>query len=195
MLQRVGEAGLLKGKTLGIDATTLEANAALRSIVRRDSGEGYDEFLKGLAQASGIETPTRQELVKLDRKRKKKGSNQEWKHPHDPDARITKMKDGRTHLGLETGASGHGSRSGPGRSTTIPTLIEAAENLEQVMPEDGAIKEVVVSQYGDDEGVQSSGPAELCFRAGSRRPEVERRSRRPGCRLRESAESSWRART
>ena len=81
VLQRVGEAGLLKGKTLGIDATTLEANAALRSIVRRDSGEGYDEFLKGLAQASGIETPTRQELVKLDRKRKKKGSNQEWKHP------------------------------------------------------------------------------------------------------------------
>ena len=112
VLQRVGEAGLLKGKTLGIDATTLEANAALRSIVRRDSGEGYDEFLKGLAQASGIETPTRQELVKLDRKRKKKGSNQEWKHPHDPDARITKMKDGRTHLAhkaehavdLETGA-------------------------------------------------------------------------------------------
>ena len=87
VLQRVGEAGLLKGKTLGIDATTLEANAALRSIVRRDSGEGYDEFLKGLAQASGIETPTRQELVKLDRKRQKKGSNQEWKHPHDPDAR------------------------------------------------------------------------------------------------------------
>ena len=72
VLQRVGEAGLLKGKTLGIDATTLEANAALRSIVRRDSGEGYEEFLRGLAQASGIETPTRQELVKLDRKRKKK---------------------------------------------------------------------------------------------------------------------------
>ena len=85
VLQRVGEAGLLKGKTLGIDATTLEANAALRSIVRRDSGEGYDEFLKGLAQASGIETPTRQELVKLDRKRQKKGSNHEWKHPHDPE--------------------------------------------------------------------------------------------------------------
>ena len=98
VLQRVGEAELLKGKTLGIDATTLEANAALRSIIRRDSEEGYEEFLRGLAQASGIETPTRQELVKLDRKRKKKGSNQEWKHPRDPDSRITKMKDGRTHL-------------------------------------------------------------------------------------------------
>ena len=90
-----------------------------------DSGEGYDEFLMGLAQASGIETPTRQELVKLDRKRQKKGSNQEWKHPHDPDARITKMKDGRTHLATQSGTrggsgdrsdcSGHGSRSGPGR--------------------------------------------------------------------------------
>ena len=137
VLQRVGEAGLLKGKTLGIDATTLEANAALRSIVRRDSGEGYDEFLKGLAQASGIETPTRQELVKLDRKRKKKGSNQEWKHPHDPDARITKMKDGRTHLAhkaehavdLETGAivavTVQGADQGD-TTTMVPTLIEAA---------------------------------------------------------------------
>ena len=157
VLQRVGEAGLLKGKTLGIDATTLEANAALRSIVRRDSGEGYDEFLKGLAQASGIETPTRQELVKLDRKRQKKGSNQEWKHPHDPDARITKMKDGRTHLAhkaehavdLETGAivavTVQGADQGD-TTTMVPTLIEAAEHLEQVMPEDGAIQEVVADK-------------------------------------------------
>src|SRR3989304_4233435 len=70
--------GLLSGKTLGIDATTLEANAALRSIVRRDSGEGYREFLTRLAQESGIETPTREELARLDRTRKKKGSNREW---------------------------------------------------------------------------------------------------------------------
>jgi transposase len=90
--------GLLQGKTLGVDATTLEANAALRSIVRRDSGEGYQEFLIRLAQESGIETPTREELARLDRKRKKKGSNREWVNPHDPDAKITKMKDGRTHL-------------------------------------------------------------------------------------------------
>ena len=157
VLQRVGEAGLLKGKTLGIDATTLEANAALRSIVRRDSGEGYDEFLKGLAQASGIETPTRQELVKLDRKRQKKGSNHEWKHPHDPDARITKRKDGRTHLAhkaehavdLETGAivavTVQGADQGD-TTTMVPTLIEAAEHLEQVMPEDGAIQEVVADK-------------------------------------------------
>ena len=87
-----------KGKTLGIDATTLEANAALRTIVRRDTGEGYQEFLKRLAQESGIATPTREQLARLDRKRARKGSNEEWEHPHDPDARIAKMKDGRTHL-------------------------------------------------------------------------------------------------
>ena len=94
----LAEKGLLKGQTLGVDATTLEANAALRTIVRRDTGEGYQEFLKRLAQESGIPTPTREQLARLDRKRAHKGSNEEWEHPHDPDARITKMKDGRTHL-------------------------------------------------------------------------------------------------
>ncbi len=83
ILQRVADAGLLKGKTLGVDATTLEANAALRSIVRRDTGDTYQEFLTTLAQASGIATPTREDLAKLARKRKK-GSNDDWTHPHDP---------------------------------------------------------------------------------------------------------------
>ena len=112
VLQRLVDAGLLQGKTVGIDATTLEANAALRSIVRRDTGEGHEAFLRGLAAASGIPTPTRAELARLDRKRPKKGSNDDWTHPQDPDAKITKMKDGRTHLAhkaehvvdLETGA-------------------------------------------------------------------------------------------
>lgn len=98
VLKLLAEHGLLQGKTLGIDATTLEANAALRSIVRRDDGRGYQDFLTDLAKTSGIETPTRSELAKLDRKRSKKGSNDDWENPHDPDARITKMKDGRTHL-------------------------------------------------------------------------------------------------
>jgi transposase len=112
VLELLAEKDLLKGKTIGIDATTLEANAALRSIVRRDTGEGYQEFLVQLAQESGIATPTREQLAKLDRKRAHKGSNEEWVNPHDPDACITKMKDGRTHLAhkaehavdLETGA-------------------------------------------------------------------------------------------
>ena len=110
--QRLVEAGRLTGKTIAIDATTLEANAAMRSIVRRDTGESSQAFLAGLATASGIETPTREALARLDRKRKKKTSNTDWTHPHDPDAKVTKMKDGRTHLAhkaehavdMETGA-------------------------------------------------------------------------------------------
>ncbi len=90
--------GMVDGKTVGLDATTLEANAALRSIVRNDSGQGYQEFLTELAKASGIDTPSRQDLVKLDKTRKNKASNDDWHNPHDPDARITKMKDGCTHL-------------------------------------------------------------------------------------------------
>src|SRR6516162_8472086 len=98
MLEVLANHGLVDGKTIGVDATTLEANAAMRSIVRRDTGESYSEFLTRLAQASGIETPTQEDLAKLDRKRPNKGSNKEWEHPDDPDAKITKMKDGRTHL-------------------------------------------------------------------------------------------------
>src|SRR5436305_15303892 len=87
-----------RGGRSAIDATTLEASAALRSIVRRDTGESYQDFLTKLAQATGIETPTRADLARIDRNRKKKGSNDDWTHPHDPDAKIMKMKDGRTHL-------------------------------------------------------------------------------------------------
>ena len=154
MLQRLADAGLVKGKTVGIDATTLEANAALRSIVRRDTGESYQDFLTKLAQASGIETPTRADLARMDRKRKKKGSNDDWTHPHDPDAKITKMKDGRTHLAhkaehavdLETGAivgvTVQDANDGD-TTTSIETLIEAAEQVEAVRPDGRGIEEVV----------------------------------------------------
>ena len=98
VLDVIADRGLLKGQTVGVDATTLEANAAMRSIVRRDNGATYDEFLTELARQSGIETPTREDLARMDRKRKKKMSNEEWTSPSDPDARITKMKDGTTHL-------------------------------------------------------------------------------------------------
>ena len=113
VLERLSEAGLVKGKTVGVDATTLEANAAMRSIERRDTGESYDAFVRGLAEASGIATPTRAELARFDRSRKgRKTSNADWMSPQDPDAKIAKMKDGRTHLAhkaeqgvdLETGA-------------------------------------------------------------------------------------------
>jgi transposase len=98
VLGLLADNGLLEGKRIGIDATTLEANAAMRSIVRRDTGASYNEFLTGLAQASGIETPTREDLTRLDRKRKKRTSNKDWKSPVDEDARVAKMKDGSTHL-------------------------------------------------------------------------------------------------
>ena len=161
ILQVLATADLVKGKTIGIDATTLEANAALRSIVRRDSGETYQEFLTRLAQASGIETPTRADLARLDRKRPKKGRNTEWRHPHDPDARITKMKDGRTHLAhkaehavdLETGAVVGVTVQGAdqGDTTTIAeTLTTAAEELEAVATatdgETSVIDEVVADK-------------------------------------------------
>jgi len=139
--QRLVETGLLKGKTVAIDATTLEANAAMRSIVRRDTEETYQEFLTRLAKASGIETPTREDLARLDRKRKKKTSNKDWTHPWDPDARVAKMKDGRTHLAhkaehavdLDTGAIVAVTLQGAdeGDTTTIvETAIAAAEQVE-----------------------------------------------------------------
>ena len=98
VLKILEEEELVSGRTVSIDATTLEANAAMKSIVRRDNGQSYNDYLKELAPAAGIENPTREQLARLDRKRKKKGSNQVWMSPSDPDARITKMKDGRTHL-------------------------------------------------------------------------------------------------
>ena len=133
---------LLKGKTIGVDATTLEANAALRSIVRRDDFRSYEEFLTDLAKASGIPTPTREDLARIDRKRKKKGSNKEWVNPHDPDAQISKMKDGSTHLAhkqehavdMDSGAvvavTLHGGVEGD-TSTIEKTLDAADENLKK----------------------------------------------------------------
>ena len=91
--------GLLRGKTVAIDATTLEANAAMKSIVRKDSGEDWKQYLQGLAKAEGIDNPSEEDLRRLDRGRKdKKVSNEQWESRTDRDSRITKMKDGRTHL-------------------------------------------------------------------------------------------------
>ena len=99
MLGLLEDKGLLRGKSVAIDATTLEANAAMKSIVRKDTGENWKEYLQGLAQAEGIENPTEEDLRRLDRNRPdKKVSNQVWQSPSDPDSRIAKMKDGRTHL-------------------------------------------------------------------------------------------------
>src|SRR5580765_2338881 len=158
--QRLVEVGLLKGKTVAIDATTLEANAAMRSIVRRDTAETYQEFLTRLAKASGIETPTREQLARLDRTRKKKTSNKEWTNPHDPDAKVTKMKDGRTHLAhkaehavdLDSGAivavTVQGADAGD-TTTIIATAIAAAEKVEDAqvdVEEPQALEEIVADK-------------------------------------------------
>ena len=122
--------------------------------MRRDTGEEYDAWLTRLAAASGIATPTRAELARFDRKRKKKGSNDDWTNPHDPDANITKMKDGRTHLAhtaehavdLETGAVvGVTVQDADAGDTTtmVETLITAAEQVEAVLPAAAGITEVV----------------------------------------------------
>ena len=169
VLQVLAEKKLLKGNSIGVDATTLEANAALRSIVRRDTGERYEEFLTRLAKESGIETPTREQLAKLDRRRAKKGSNEDWTHRQDPDARIAKMKDGRTHLAhkaehavdMETGAivavTLHGADEGD-TETIQETVAEAGERITSVVAEaDNSEMARRVSAEGSREVITDKG--------------------------------------
>ena len=137
VLQRLAEHGLLQGDRIGVDASTMEANAALRAIVRRDSGEDYREMLKRLAKESGIATPTADDLIRLDRNRTgKRLSNADWASPSDPEAKIAKMKDGRTRLAykpehavdLDTGAivAAKIHPADQGDTTTLPGTLEAA---------------------------------------------------------------------
>ena len=177
---------MVQGKTLGIDATTLEANAAMRAIVRRDTGEDYNAFLTRLAQASGIETPTAEELARFDRKRKKKMSNEEWTHPHDPDSKIAKMKDGSTHMahkvehavdlgtGAVVGLTLQGAEKGD-TETVVETAITAAEQVEAVLPEGSGVAEMV-----GDKGYHSNetlvGLAAVGVRSYISEPDRGRRS-------------------
>ena len=171
VLKILAEEGLVEGKTVSIDATTLEANAALRSLVRRDNGQKYDDYLKDLAKAAGMENPTREQLARLDRKRKKKGSNKEWKNPHDPDARIAKMKDGSTHLAhkaehavdLSSGALLAITVQGAdqGDTTTIhQTLAEAGDAVAELIEHEVATapaEEPKVNLGGVEEVVADKG--------------------------------------
>ena len=144
VLKLLAERGLVKGERIGVDGSTMEANAALRTIVRRDSGESYRTMLTRMAQESGIETPTAEDLARFDRKRKGKTlSNADWESPTDPEARIAKMKDRTTHLAykpehavdLDTGvvvaAPIHPADEGD-TTTLSPTLEAAARNLDAV---------------------------------------------------------------
>jgi transposase len=184
VLKILVEEGLIQGQTVSVDATTLEANAAMRTIVRRDTGKRYEEYLKELAAAEGMENPTREQLARFDRKRKKKASNRDWKHPYDPDARITKMKDGRTHLAhkaeqavdLSSGAllAITLQPADEGDTTTIDnTLAEAQQAAHQI--NERGVEEVVA-----DKGYHSDAVLKGTEQQGTRSyiPEPDRGRRR-----------------
>jgi hypothetical protein len=168
VLRRVTRAGLLKGKTIGIDATTLEANAAMKSIVRRDTEESYTEYLKHLAEAAGVEASDEAALRRMDRRRKKKGSNAEWVNPHDPQAEITRMKDGGTALAYkaehavdtDTGAivtvTTHGGALGDTTSVE-ETLPAAGEAIVEQIAEPTADGKFTVNAKGFEELVADKG--------------------------------------
>jgi transposase len=171
VLKMLADCDLVSGKTVGIDATTLEANAAMRSIVRKDTKQDYQEFLTELAKASGVETPTREDLAKLDRTRKNKASNEDWENPNDPDAKITKMKDGSTHLAhkaehavdMESGAVLAVTLQGAdlGDTTTmVETVVAATENLREVSDDprtQDKLHEDWMSEAVADKGYHSNG--------------------------------------
>lgn len=182
VLQILARKGLLRGKTLGVDGTTLEANAAMRSIVRHVDGQTYTEFLTDLAKSSGIENPTREDLARLDRQRDKKTSNDDWKNPHDPDAKITKMKDGQTHLAhkaehvvdMETGAVVAVTLQPADRGDTSSvsvSLAETAEVLQAVMTDEAAaaaLSDELMAEVVADKGYHSNAVLEAQERLGLR---------------------------
>jgi transposase len=151
VLEQLAEEGLIKGKTIGVDSTTLEANAAMKSIVRRDTGENYNAYLKRVAEAEGADATDTAALRRMDRKRKKKTSNEDWESPSDGEAEITKLKDGRTALAykaenavdMETGAivavTTHGGAAAD-TATVKETVIEAGVTVAALLkaePPDG----------------------------------------------------------
>ena len=168
VLEQVARAGLLKGKTMGLDSTTLEANAAMKSIIRRDTGETYLGYLKRVAEAEGGAAADAAGLRRLDRKRKKKTSNDEWQSPVDPEAGITKLKDGRTALAykveqavdMETGAivavTTHGGAAAD-PATAGETLCEAGEAVAELIAVRSAEGRFAVQPDGIEEVVADKG--------------------------------------
>lgn len=168
VLERLAHGGLIKGKTIGVDSTTLEANAAMKSIVRRDSGESYNEYLKRVAAAEGVETTDAASLRRMDRKRKKKTSNEDWASPSDAEAEITKLKDGRTALAykaenavdMETGAivtvTTHGGAAAD-TATVEETVIEAGVAVAALVTETTPEGSYAVHPGGVEEVVADKG--------------------------------------
>ena len=168
VLQRLAQGGLIKGKTIGVDSTTLEANAAMKSIVRRDTGESYTAYLKRLAEAEGVDANDPSAVRRMDRKRAKKMSNQDWESPSDGEAEITKRKDGRTALAykvenavdMETGAivavTTHGGATAD-TATVKATVIEAGIAVASLIAEKTAEGKYEVHPGGVEEVVADKG--------------------------------------
>src|ERR1700694_3989147 len=168
VLERLAQGGLIKGKTIGVDSTTLEANAAMKSIVRRDTGESYMTYLTRLAEAEGIDAKDAAALLRMDRKRKKKTSNEDWKNPSDEEAEITKLKDGRTALAykaenavdMETGAivavTTHGGAAAD-TATVQETVVEAAIAVADLIAEKTPEGKYEVHPEGVQEVVADKG--------------------------------------
>ena len=155
----------------------------MRSIVRRDTKESYEQFLTGLAKASGIETPTREDLAKIDKDRKNKASNGDWENPNDPDAKIAKMKDGTTHLAhkaehvvdMETGAVLAVALHPADKSdhqTLIDTIMAATGNLAAVVDDartaDCINPDTILDEAVADKGYHSNGTMEDLETIGTR---------------------------
>src|SRR5450631_414766 len=168
VLERLAQAGLIKGKTIGVDSTTLEANAAMKSIVHRDTGESYMAYLQRLAEAEGIDAQDTASLLRMDRKRKKKTSNEDWNSPSDEEAEITKLKDGRTALAykaenavdMETGAivavTTHGGAAAD-TATVEETVIEAGVAVAGLVAETTPEGNYPVHSDGVEEVVADKG--------------------------------------
>ena len=168
VLERLAKSGLIKGKTIGVDSTTLEANAAMKSIVRRDTGESYSEYLKRLAEAEGLNGKDAATLRRMDRRRKKKTSNEDWESPSDGDAEITKLKDGRTGLAykaenavdMETGAilavTTHGGAAAD-TATVEETVIEAGVAVAELVTAEPPAGEYQMHTGGVEEVVADKG--------------------------------------
>jgi transposase len=203
ILQVTEAKGFLKGKTIAVDATTLEANAAMKSIVRRDTGEDWKEYIKRLMVEAGEieddEDPPADEIARFDRKRKdKKVSNREWRSETDPDSRIAKMKDGRTHLAykaehaidLDTGvllAASVYHADEVDTATIGPTISDAQDNLigaeseaeiEEVIADKGYYKHETIGDLEYTEGLRTyiAEPKKQQRHRWKNKPEAQRRA-------------------
>jgi transposase len=187
VLKLAAEKGLLQGKTVGVDSTTLEANAAMKSIVRKETGEDWRQYVVGLMRQQGVvekdREPTDEEIRRFDKKRKnKKVSNEDWGSKTDPDARIAKMKDGRTHLAYKAEhvvdleselilAAEVYHADHMDTDTLVDSVMEAQEHLQH------AIGEMAVEEVAADKGYHAAEQLELATSLALRTyvPEPERR--------------------